>query len=99
MLLMKKQFFDAIRTGAKTTTLRYWEYARVRPNSVHRVQGLGRLRIDSIAPVCLESLDEVDAVADGFKSIAALRRALKALYPPECRKGRQLYRVRFTFIE
>ena len=98
MLLMKKIFFDAIRAGAKTSTLRYWYSARVRPGSAHRVPGLGGLRIDSVTPVTLSSLTRKDALADGFRTLAALRSVLSKLYPPAQRDGRRLYLVKFTYL-
>ncbi len=37
MLLMKKVYFDAIRSGAKTITLRYRQARRAWPGSMHRI--------------------------------------------------------------
>lgn len=98
MLLFKKCFYEAIRSGRKTTTLRYWKSPRVRPGSVHAVPHLGRLSIESVDPVDPESLSDADARDDGFDSAQALRDALSDMYPPEKRVGRTLYRVRFAFI-
>jgi len=99
MLLMKKMFFDAIRTGRKTTTLRFWHYARVKPGSVHAVPGLGRVAIDDVRTVQLADLTAVDARADGFDSLRALRKALSDLYPVSQRQGRSLFRVTFRFLD
>lgn len=98
MLLMKKCFFDAIRRGTKTTTLRYWLRPMVRPGSRHRIGGLGTVRIDEVRCVSLSSLTARDARADGFASLRALREILRALYPPPVRRTRRLFRVRFTFL-
>ena len=81
MLLMKKEFFEAIRSGRKTTTLRYWRRRIVAPGSVHNIRGLGRIRIDRVCPVRLRDLRAADAHADGFETLAALKRALKRMYP------------------
>ena len=99
MLLMKKQFFDAIRTGRKTTTLRYWRSPLVAPGSVHNIRGLGRIRIDRIHPIRLRELRAADARADGFETLTALKRALKKMYPTR-RRGdrRRLYQIHFTFL-
>ena len=97
MLLMKKVFFEAIRAGEKTTTLRYWQRRMVRPGGLHTVPGLGKVHIDESRPVELGDLTDADAKADGFKSLRALKTALSDLYPPEYRQGRKLYMVRFTF--
>ena len=58
MLLMKKIFFDAIRCGEKTTTLRYWQRQHINPGSVQFVRGLGKLRSKVLA-LLVERKDEV----------------------------------------
>ncbi len=98
MLLMKKAFFDAIRRGAKTTTLRYWDRRRVRPGSVHLVPGLGLVRIDSVEVVAARRLRAADAKADGFAALGKLRAALREMYPPGERNGRRLFRITFTYL-
>ncbi len=98
MLLMKKVFFDAIRSGRKTTTLRYWPRRMVRPESLHTIPGLGKVRIDSAEPTELAKLTDDDAKTDGFENIQALKDALDELYPPDARQDRTLYLVRFTLI-
>jgi len=98
MLLMKRQYFDAVRAGTKTTTLRYWRWARVRPGSVHKVPGLGLIRIDSVEPVSPAGLSDRDARTDGFESLDDLHRALRQMYPPQSRNGRSLYHVHFTYL-
>ena len=98
MLLMKRIYFDAIRRGEKTTTLRYWRWAHVRRDRVQQIRGLGGLRIDEVSVVDLGDLTDAHAHADGFEDLAALGEALDAMYPAEKRQGRQLYLVRFTFL-
>jgi hypothetical protein len=98
MLLMKRCYFDAVRAGTKTTTLRYWRRPRARAGSIHLVPGLGRVRVTSADAVRIEDLGPADARADGFPSLRALRRALDGLYPPGARRGRSLYLVRFRFL-
>jgi len=99
MLLMKKVFFEAIRSGGKTTTLRYWRRRMVRPGSLQTIPGLGKVRIDEAACVELADLTDADAQADGLTDLKALRAALHDLYPPARREGRKLYLVRFTLEE
>ncbi len=96
MLLMKRIYFDAIRAGSKTTTLRYWRTPRVRAGQSYRIPGLGKIVVKLIAPVTLKSLTAADAQADGFASMAALRHALRMLYTPIQRKSRQLYQIRLN---
>jgi hypothetical protein len=98
MLLMKKRYFEAIRAGTKTTTLRFWRRPRVKAGSLHRVPGLGRIRVTSAAAVTFEDLGQDDALADGFPSLQALRRALNGLYPARERRDRSLYLVGFEFL-
>ena len=101
MLLMKKVFFDAIRSGRKTTTLRYWRHQRVRPGQVHTMPGLGKVRIESVEVVDLSSLTGAEADDDGFCSRADLLEALERMYPALAKggePGRRAYRVRFTHL-
>jgi hypothetical protein len=98
MLLMKKCYFDAIRSGRKTTTLRYWLRPRVKAGSLHRVRGLGQIQVHSVEAVDPAGLRLADAQADGFPDLASLWTTLERLYPPAARKGRVLYLVRFTMV-
>lgn len=95
---MKKEYFEAIRSGAKRTTLRYWRTCRLRPGSVHLIPGLGRVRIDAVRIVQWPQLTDDDARADGFADLSALKAALERLYPPDARTGRQLYHVHFDLL-
>ena len=98
MLLMKKQYFDAIRSGTKRTTLRYWRSARLKDGAIHLVPGLGRIRIDRVIPVDWNDLTDDDARTDGFLSLDELRSALNLLYPHEERKNRTLYQIHFSLL-
>ena len=98
MLLMKKRFFEAIRAGQKTTTLRYWTRRMVRQGSVHTVRGLGRVHIDAIDAVDFAKLTDADARADGLANLAELRDALEQMYTPAQRSQRTLYRVAFSLL-
>ena len=98
MLLMKKEFFEAIRSGRKTTTLRYWRWLHVRVGSVHNVRGLGRVRIDAAGEVDPDELTDADAQADGLEDLASLTEALKTIYPPDKRNGRKLFQLEFTYL-
>ena len=98
MLLMKKKFFDDIRAGIKTTTLRYWRWRHVRQGGIQTVPGLGKVRIDAVGPVEPRELTDADARADGFADLASLIEALDELYPPQKREGRTLHLVRFTYL-
>jgi cytidine deaminase len=107
-ILFKRCFFDAIRSGAKTATIRWWARPMVRAGALVAVPFLagGRLLIDAVEPLAsLAELTEADAVADGFASRPALLATLRAIYPElrsraRIRKpaGRSLFRVRFRFV-
>ncbi|OQB84274.1 MAG: hypothetical protein BWX88_02821 [Planctomycetes bacterium ADurb.Bin126] len=99
MLFMKKRFFAAIRSGRKTTTLRFWSRPQVRPGSVHRVRGLGRVRVTAVERVDEHRLTPQCARADGFRTLAQLRQALAEMYPPEAREGKRLYLVSFEYVD
>ena len=99
MLLMKKVYFQAIRSGAKTTTLRYWRRRQVRVGSVHKIRGLGLIRIEDVRRVEPNDLTDAHARADGFTSLSELMAALDAMYPPADHEGRELYLVEFTFLQ
>jgi len=98
MLLVKKQFFDAIRSGAKTTTLRHWRRPMVRAGSVHSVRGLGALRVDDVRVIEADDVTNADAHADGLANRAELVAVLAELYPPSQRRERKLYKVTFTYL-
>jgi hypothetical protein len=98
MLLMKKQFHEAIRTGQKTTTLRYWKRLMVKPGSVHTIPRVGKVRIEAVDAVELDELTEDDARCDGMESLAAIRQGLKEFYDDTARRERTLYRIRFTYL-
>jgi hypothetical protein len=96
LLLFKHEFFDAIRTGRKTTTLRRWKSCKMNVGDLATCPGFGKLRINECSPIKLGKLKESDAVADGFESLADLLRTLKRLYPDQKTDGKQWYRVGFT---
>lgn len=95
---MKKIFFDAIRSEAKTTTLRYWRRPMVRPGSVHSIPGLGAVRIEDVQAIYPEEITDDDARADGFADPAGLSAALTGLYTSDQRRDRTLYKVTFTLL-
>jgi hypothetical protein len=98
MLLMKRQFFDAIRAGRKTTTLRYWSRRMVRPGSRYAIRGLGSVRIDDVQSIDAAALTDAHALADGFDGADDLLAELDRLYPSDTRSGKELYLVSFTFL-
>ena len=98
-LFFKKVYQDAIRAGAKSTTIRRWDRPMVKAGQVAFSPGLGWLSIESVDPVELEALSDADASADGFKTAREMRRLLRTLYPGSANDGKQWFRVRFRMQE
>lgn len=71
----------------------------VKPGSLQKIRGLGKVRIDEAGRVKIRDLTDAHAKADGFADLQALKTALHDLYPPARREGRKLYLVRFTLEE
>jgi hypothetical protein len=97
MLLFKRKFLDAIRSGEKTQTVRLWKACRFRTGQRSYIPGVGYIRILDVARVRLET-DE-DARLDGFPSAEALMIEIQNLYPDRLREGFQAYRLRFRRMD
>ena len=95
MLLFKKKFLDAIRSGEKTQTIRLWRHRLMRAGQRSYIPGVGRVRITVVEAVRLEELTDADAVPDGFPSADALRAELQTIYADRIAAGYQAYRVGF----
>jgi hypothetical protein len=94
-ILFKREFFDAIRSGRKTTTLRRWKRCTLSAGVRATSPGLGTLRIIACDRVELETLREADARADGFATLEEMRRVIKRIYPKLNGDGRTWYRIEF----
>jgi len=94
-IFFKRKFIDAIRRGEKTTTLRRWKSRRLKPGSRAYAPGFGWLSILSCGEIDLHDLDEADAIADGFLSLAELKKTLAQIYPNCATDGRRWFRVVF----
>ena len=95
MLLFKRKFLDAIRSGDKTQTIRLWKHRMMRSGQRSYIPGVGPIRITSVEQVEVESLTDADAVPDGFPTAAALRKELRTIYGERLKNGHQAYRVVF----
>ena len=98
MLLFKKQFLEAIRSGAKTQTIRLAKVMRFRTGQRSYIPGAGYIHIDSVEPVSLCELTETDALRDGFANLAELRAALAAIYPSEAESAARPWRIQFHLL-
>ncbi len=95
MLLFKKKFLTAIRSGAKTQTIRLWKWRRMRSGQRSYIPGVGPIRITSVEPVDVSSLTDADAVPDGFPSAQALQSELRTIYGDKLAAGHQAFRIQF----
>jgi len=98
MLLFKKKFMDAIRSGEKTQTIRLWNHCRMRTGQRSYIPGAGYIRVLSIEPIEVDDLTDADAVPDGFESAEKLRAELNSLYAEQLAAGYQAYRICFALL-
>jgi len=96
MLLFKKKFLDAIRSGAKCQTIRVWPRRRLKAGQAEFVPGLGRIRVTAFEAVRPADLSEEDARLDGFESRDALLAELHALYGDRL-DDLPCFRIRFAY--
>jgi hypothetical protein len=99
MLLFKKKFLAAIRSGEKTQTIRLWPFRRMRTGQRSYIPGIGAIRIDQVESIELEQLTDTDAVPDGFESAAALRAEIDSIYADKIAEGYAAYRVVFRVLK
>ena len=99
MLLFKKKFLPAIRSGEKTQTVRLWKHRRMRPGQRSYIPGAGYIHIDAVDEVTLEELTDEDARRDGFASVELLRHEIVELYRDQLTAGYRAYRVIFHAVE
>ena len=95
MLLFKKKFFTAIRSGEKTQTIRLWKFRHMRSGQRSYIPGVGYIRITLVEPVNIEALTDADAIPDGFPSAVALQLERRTIYGDELAQGHKAYRIAF----
>jgi hypothetical protein len=98
VLLFKKKFLPAIRSGDKTQTIRLWPFARMRAGQRSYIPGVGYIRIDAVEQVELDALDDADARLDGFETADALRREIREIYAEKLAADHRAFRVRFHHL-
>ncbi len=96
MLLFKKKFLDAIRSGEKTQTIRLWKHRQMRTGQRSYIPGIGPIRINAVEEVELEKLTDDDARPDGFTTADLLRAEIHQLYADKIAAGYRAYRVCFA---
>ena len=96
MLLFKKKFLPAIRSGEKTQTIRLWRWRMMKTGQRSYIPGIGYIRIIAVEEVCLDDLTDEDAIPDGFPTADALRAELETLYAEKIAEGYLAFRVVFS---
>jgi hypothetical protein len=99
MLLFKKKFLPAIRSGEKTQTIRLWKWRQMKAGQRSYIPGAGYVRIDAVDEVRLDDLTDADAVPDGFATADSLRQELQAIYGEKLAAGFKAFRVVFHVTE
>ncbi len=98
MLLFKKKFLPAIRSGEKTQTIRLWPFRRMKPGQRSYIPGAGYIRVLAVDEIVVSELCDADAWPDGFATAAALHAELNSLYEAQLAAGQQAYRIRFELL-
>jgi hypothetical protein len=99
VLLFKKKFLPAIRSGEKTQTVRLWKHRRMKAGQRSYIPGAGYIHVDAVDEVELDDLTEEDARRDGFASVELLRREIVQLYSDQLTEGYRTYRVIFHAVD
>ena len=99
MLLFKKKFLDAIRTGRKTQTIRVWKRPYVKAGQMSYTPGVGRIHIVGIEEIGLDDLTDDDARPDGFESAKQLVAEIRSLYAERLEGGYRVFKIHFTPAE
>ena len=97
-LLFKKEFHEAIRSGRKRQTVRFWKRRPVKPGGRLYSPRLGRFLITDIEEIDPDSLTDEDARLDGFESVAALHAKLIDLYGSIAPPDRKCFKLSFEFL-
>ena len=95
MLLFKRKFLPAIRSGEKTQTIRLWKHRMMRTGQRSYIPGFGRVRITLVEQVELDELTDADAVPDGFSTADELRKELRSIYAERIQSGYAAFRIGF----
>lgn len=98
MLLFKKKFLPAIRSGQKTQTIRLWKRRRMRAGQRSYIPGAGYIRVTAVDRVQLDALTDEDARPDGFETADQLRSEIANLYSKQLTAGHQAYRIAFELL-
>ena len=96
MLVFKKKFLPAIRSGDKTQTIRLWKHRQMKSGQRSYIPGIGHIQINSVEPVDIDALTDADAIPDGFPTAAALQTELRTIYGDKLAQGYKAFRITFS---
>lgn len=99
MLLFKRKFLDAIRSGEKTQTIRLWKHRMMKSGQRSYIPGVGYIRVTVVEAVEIDHLTDADAQPDGFATAEALREELNSIYGEKIAEGYQAFRVAFHRLD
>ncbi len=99
MLLFKRKFLDAIRSGEKTQTIRLWKHRMMKSGQRSYIPGIGYIRITVVEAVHIDQLTDADALPDGFATADALREELNTIYGEKIAAGYQAFRIAFKKLD
>ena len=99
MLLFKKRFLPAIRSGEKTQTIRLWKFRHMRAGQRSYIPGAGYIRVTAVEQVDIDALTDADAIPDGFPTAAALQGELRTIYGDKLYDGYKAFRIAFECVE
>src|SRR5688572_8443109 len=99
MLLFKKKFLPAIRSGEKTQTIRLWKFRHMRAGQRSYIPGVGYIRVTAVEQVEINALTNSDSIPDGFPTAAALQEELLTIYGEKLNDGYKAFRIAFECVE
>jgi hypothetical protein len=99
MLLFKKKFLEAIRSGEKTQTIRLWKFRHMRTGQRSYIPGVGPIHVTLVEPVEIDALTDDDAIPDGFASANALQQELRTIYGDKIASGHKAFRIAFERVD
>jgi hypothetical protein len=99
MLLFKKKFLPAIRSGEKTQTIRLWKFRHMRNGQRRYIPGVGYIRITNVEPIEIDALTDADAIPDGFPTAVALKNEVRNIYGEKLAQGHKAFRIAFAKVE
>lgn len=90
-MLFTRYLRDGIRSGAITTTVRFWLRPHVAVGRRYRMEQ-GEIEIDAVVPIDVDDITEDLARQSGFATVADLLKVAKH------GRGENVYLVRFHYI-